>query len=358
MLPLPLQMLLLMFAGWVNRQQLEVIEYLKEENRFLKERLDGQRIRFTDAERRRLARKAHALGRKALSELETLVTPDTLLRWYRTLVARKWNYSHRRSPGRPSTQHTIVELIVRMALENPSWGYTRIQGGLANLGYEVGRGTIANILREQGLEPAPERGKRTRWSTFLKAHWECMAATDFFTVEVCTLRGLVTHYVLFFLGLASRAVKIAGLTTHPNDQWMTQIARNLTDPEEEFLRGMRFLIMDRDTKYSDAFRGILTRERLQVIRLPPRSPNLNAFAERFVRSVKEECLDRMIFFGRSSLQRALTEYMVHYHHERNHQGVGNRLLQSTAGISGRSGPVRCSQRLGGMLSFYHRAVAA
>jgi putative transposase len=227
-----------------------------------------------------LARKAHALGRKALRELETLVTPDTLLRWYRTLIARKWNYSHRRSRGRPRTQHTIVELIVRMALENPSWGYTRIQGALANLGHEVGRGTIANVLREQGLEPAPERGRRTRWSTFLKAHWECVAATDFFTVEVCTLRGLVTHYVLFFLELASRAVKIAGLTAHPNDPWMTQIARNLTDPEEQFLRGVRFLIMDRDTKYSDAFRRILSRERLQVIRLPPRSPNLNAFAER------------------------------------------------------------------------------
>lgn len=185
-----------------------------------------------------------------------------------------------------------------------------------------------------------------------------MAATDFFTVEVCTVRGLVTHYVLFFLDLASRAVKIAGLTPHPNDLWMTQIARNLTDPEEEFLRGMRLLIMDRDTKYSDAFRGILTRERLQVIRLPPRSPNLNAFAERFVRSVKEECLDRMIFFGRSSLRRALTEYVAHYHHERNHQGVGNRLLQSTPGISGRSGSIRRRQRLGGMLSFYHRAAAA
>jgi putative transposase len=357
MLPFPLQMLLLMFACWVSRQQLEVIEYLKEENRILKERLGGQRIRFTDAERRRLARKAHALGRKALSELETLVTPDTLLRWYRNLIARKWNYSHRRGPGRPRTQHTLVELIIRTALENPSWGYTRIQGALANLGHEVGRGTIANILREQGLEPAPERGKRTPWSTFLKAHWECVAATDFFTVEVCTLRGLVTHYVLFFLDLASRTVKIAGVTTHPNDLWMTQVARNLTDPEEEFLRSIRFLIMDRDTKYCDAFRSILVREGIEVIRLPPRTPNLNAFAERFVRSVKAECLDRMIFFGRSSLQRALTEYLSHYHRERNHQGVANRLLQGSAVAGAPTGPVMRHERLGGMLSFYYRAAA-
>jgi hypothetical protein len=161
-----LPLLLLMFSGWVNRRQVDVIEYLKEENRILKERLGGKRVQFSDAERRRLARKAHALGRKVLSELETVVTPDTLMRWYRNLIARKWNYSHRRGPGRPRTVSTIVDLIVRMALENRSWGYTRIQGALANLGHQVGRGTIANTLREQGIDPAPERGKHTSWSTF------------------------------------------------------------------------------------------------------------------------------------------------------------------------------------------------
>ena len=154
--------------GWVNRRQLDVIEYLQEENRVLKERMGGRRLRFTDAERRRLARKAQALGRKVLNEIETLVTPDTLLRWYRELVASKWNYSHRRGPGRPRVMKTIVDLIFRMALDNPSWGYTRIRGALANLGYQVGRGTIANILKENGIEPAPERDGRTRWSTFLK----------------------------------------------------------------------------------------------------------------------------------------------------------------------------------------------
>src|ERR1700683_4336385 len=164
---LPLQMLLLMFAGWVNRHQLDVIEYLQEENRVLKERMGGRRLRFTDAERPRLDRKAQALGRKVLNELETLVTPDTLLRWYRELVASKWNYSRRRGPGRPRVMRTIADLIVRMALDNPSWGYTRIGGALANLGHQVGRGTIANILKENGIEPAPERNGHTRWSTFL-----------------------------------------------------------------------------------------------------------------------------------------------------------------------------------------------
>src|SRR6266403_3054502 len=296
----PLQLLLVIFAGWVNRHQSDVIEYLQEENRLLKERLGGRRIRITDAERCRLARKAHTLGRKVLNELHTLVTPDTLLRWYREMVARKWNYSHRRSPGRPRVMQTIVDLILRMALENRSGGYTRIQGAMANLGHEVGRGTIANILREYGIDPAPERDKHMPWSTFLRAHREWLVASDFLTVEVCTIRGLVTHYVLFFIDIANRAVKIAGITPHPDNRWMTQIARNLIDLNDDFLRGKRYLILDRDTKYSDAFRSVLVREGIHVIRLPPRSPDLNSFAERFVRSIKEECLSRMIFFGLAS----------------------------------------------------------
>jgi hypothetical protein len=196
-----------------------------------------------------------------------MVSPETLLRWYRDLVALKWNYSHRRGPGRPRIMRTIAELIVRMALENRSWGYTRIKGALANLGHKVGRSTIANTLREQGIDPAPQRAQHTSWSTFLKAHWECVTATDFFTVEVCTLRGLVTHYVLFFIDLASRSVEIAGITTHPNEAWILQIARNLTDPEDGFLGGTRYLILDRDTKYTDAFRCTLVREGIQVIHM-------------------------------------------------------------------------------------------
>jgi putative transposase len=227
----PLQLLLMMFAGWVNRHQLDVIDYLREENRVLKERLGGYRIRFTDVERRRLARKAYALGRKALNELETLVTPDTLLRWHRQLVASKWNYTQRRGPGRPRIMKTIVDLILRMAEDNPSWGYTRIREALANLGHQVGRGTIANVLREHGIEPAPERDRHTRWSTFLKAHWECLTAADFLSVEVYTIKGLATYYVHFFIDIASRSVHIAGITPHPDNRWMMQVARNVTDAE-------------------------------------------------------------------------------------------------------------------------------
>jgi transposase InsO family protein len=347
-----------MFAGWANRHQLDVIEYLQEENRVLKERLDGRRIRFTDAERRRLARKAQALGRRVLNQIETLNDTDTLLRWYRELVASKWDYSHRRGPGRPRLMRTIADLIVRMALENPSWGYTRIRGALANLGHEVGRGTIANILKESGIEPAPERGKHTRWSTFLKAHWECLTATDFLSVEVCTLKGLVTYYILFFIDIASRSVHIAGITVHPDNAWMRQIARNITAVGDGFLCGKRYLILDRDTKYSADFCNFLAREGLNVIRLPPKSPNLNAFAERFVRSIKSECLNRMIFFGQASLRHAITQYITHYHTERNHQGLGNHLLQPQVGVGHSQAKVNRRERLGGILSFYHRAATA
>jgi hypothetical protein len=169
----PLHLLLMMFGGWVNRHQLDLIDYIQEENRLLKERLGGQRIRFTDAERRRLARKAFPLGRKALSELQTLVTPDTLLRWHRKLVARKWDYSQRCGPGRPRTIKTIVDLILRMALENRSLDTRAFAARSRTWDMRSDAAPSPNILREHGIEPAPERDRHTRWSTFLKAHWEC-----------------------------------------------------------------------------------------------------------------------------------------------------------------------------------------
>jgi hypothetical protein len=183
---------------------------------------------------------------------------------------------------------------MRMGLENPSWGYTRIQGALANLGHQVGRGTIANILKENGIDPAPERDAHTRWSTFLNAHWECLTATDFLSVEVFTIKGLITQYILFSIDIASRSVHVAGITPHPDNSWMTQIARNITAVSDGFLRDKRYLLLDRDTKYSNAFRGILVREGIEVIRLPPRSPNLNAFAEGAVTRRPGKCRDDLI----------------------------------------------------------------
>ena len=270
--------LLLVVSGWVNRRQLIVIEFLQAENRLLKERLRGNRIRFTDAERVLLARKAKAVGRKTLLKLDTLVSPDTLMRWHQRLVAEKWNFTHRRGPGRPGIMREIEELIVRMAHENSAWGYTRIRGALANLSHQVGRGTIANVLKRNGIEPAPERSKRTTWSTFLKAHWKVLAASDFFSVDVWMPRGLVTYYILFLISIANRIVEIAGITTRPDEAWMLQMGRNLTDSESGVLASKRYLIVDRDTKYTEQFRKLIENSGTEVIRLPPMSPNLKDLA--------------------------------------------------------------------------------
>ena len=180
-----------MVAGWLQREQSAVIEYLKEENKVLREQLGGKRLRFTDAQRRRLARRGKLVGRRGLQELGGIVTPDTILRWYRQLVAKKYDGSQRRGLGRPRTASDVRSLVVSIAVDNPSWGYTRIRDVLRNLGYEIGRTTIQNILREQGIDPAPSRERHMSWKDFLRSHWGAIAACDFLTVEVLTLHGLV-----------------------------------------------------------------------------------------------------------------------------------------------------------------------
>jgi putative transposase len=354
----PLQYVIVAFALWLNRQQQEVIDYLKEENRLLEQELGDRKLHFTDAARRRLAARAKLLGRKILAQLDTLVTPDTLLRWHRELIAQKCNHVQKRKPGRPCTKDELVALILRMARGNSGWGYTRILRALSNVGYKVSRGTVANILALNGIDPAPLRSKRTPWATFLKAHWKMLVASDFFTVEVWRLHGLTTYYVLFFLELPTRLVKIAGITKNPNAAWMVQIGRNLTDPDEGWFATRRKLIIDRDTKYCGDFRTLIERDGSEIIRLPPRSPNLNAYAERFVGSIKSECLNRLVLFGEASLRRAIREYVTHYRQERNHQGLGNRLLSSSANDERCSaGMIQGRARLGGMLNYYHRHAA-
>lgn len=353
MMPLPLQFLLFLFAGWVSRHQQETIEYLQEENRVLREQLSGKRLRFTDGQRRRLARRAKAIGRRRLREISTVVTPDTLLRWYRELVAQKYDGSAKRGPGRPRIGGEIQCLIVQMATDNPRWGYTRIQGALQNLGYAVGRNTIKRVLAENGIDPAGRRPMT--WKTFLKAHWGAIAATDFFTVEVVTWRGLVRYFVLFVIDLQTRRVSIAGISRSPNGLWMSQIARNLTDCEDGILIRSRYLIHDRDPLFTQAFGSTLRSAGVNPVRLPSRSPNLNAYAERFVRSIKSECVAQVIPLSERHLRRVIGEYVEHYHVERNHQGLGNGLIEYRADGANRSGAVQCRERLGGLLRYYRRA---
>jgi putative transposase len=244
-----------------------------------------------------------------------------------------------------------------MARENRTWGYTRIQGALANLGHRVGRGTIATLLKRHGIEPAPDRLKRTTWCEFLKAHWDVLAAADFFTVEGWTAMGLTRYAVLFVIELATRRVHIAGIASEPDSAWVIQCGRQLTDAVDGFLVGKRYLLHDRDPLFSEACRETLAATGVETVRLPPRSPNLNAFAERFVRRIKEGCLDRLILVGEGSLRRAVREFVAHYHEERNHQGLGNVLIFPVGGQTRIHDRVACRERLGGLLKYDHRAAA-
>ena len=354
-----LHVLIAMVAGWLQRHQQQVIAYLQEENRILKAQLDGRRLRRTDTERRRLAALAHPLGCTRLKEVATLATPETLLRWYKRLIAQKFDGStQRRQVGRPRIAEEIEQLVIRMAEENPSWGYRRIQGALGNLGHTIDKLTVRNILRRHHMDPAPQRRKGGMgWAQFLKLHWEVLAATDFFTVEVATWHGLVTYYVLVVMELATRRVQVAGITPHPTAAFMQQCARQLTDPFDGFLLGKRYLIHDRDTKFTQAFDALLKDSGVERLLLPPHSPNLNAHCERFVRSIKEEALEQMVMLGERALSYAIHQYLVHYHAERNHQGLDNQLIAREGEVSGQTGPVVQRKRLGGLLCYYYREAA-
>src|SRR5438128_1732164 len=350
--------LLAYITGSVDQALLLRNEYLVTENRILRHHITG-RVRLTDGERTTLAAIGQKLGKQVLEEVATIVKPDTILAWYRKLIAQKFDGSHQRKvPGRPTIDPTLEALVVRVAQENRSWGYDRIVGALANLGYTISDQTVGNILKRHGLPPAPERKTTTTWTEFIRTHLDVLVATDFFTAEVWTLGGLVTYYVLFFIRLGAREVHVAGVTPHPTQAWMIQVARNVTMEEWGFLSPGQYLIHDRDGKYCPAFQHIIDTAGVTRVPLPPRSPNLNAYAERWVRSIKEECLSRLILFGEASLRHALTQSVEHFHSERNHQGKGNSLLFPVVSQdTERQGPMQCHERLGGLLKYYVREAA-
>jgi Homeodomain-like domain len=351
--------LLAFVSGLVNQELLLRNEYLIAENRILRAHLP-RRVRLSDAERSTLAEIAKRLGRKALKDIARIARPDTILGWYRRLVAQKFDGSRYRAyPGRPRIAAEIEALVVRFARENRGWGYDRIVGALANLGHSVSDRTVGNILRRHDLEPAPQRSRGTTWHEFIRRHMDVLAGMDFFTVEVLSWRGLATYYVLFFIELESRRVWLGCITQHPDAGWMQQVARNATMEESGYLNGRRYLLHDRDQKFCVEFRETLAQGGVKCLALPARSPNLNCYSERWVRSVKSECLSQLILFGEGSLRRALEQFCEHYHGERNHQGKENMLLfprhcmtERTAG-----GVVQCRERLGGLLRYYHRDAA-
>jgi transposase InsO family protein len=277
-----------------------------------------------------------------------------LLRWHRTLVARNWTYPRRR-PGRPPVQAAIRALVLRLAKENPGWGHRRIQGELVGLGYRVAASTVWSILTKAGVDPAPRRTGPT-WTQFLSAQAKGILACDFLHVDTI---GLTRVYVLFLMEIGTRRVHILGVTTHPSGAWVAQQARNLMVDLGERVAQFRFLIRDRDTKYTNVFDEVFTSEGIEVLRSPPRAPRANAYAERWVRTVHRECLDRMLIYGPRHLLGVLGEFVTHYNEHRPHQGRDQRPPATTdtgpAIVDLASARVRRRKILNGLISEYSQA---
>ena len=341
-------------------------EYLLLENRTLKSKIPG-RIRFIDEERRSLVEAALAMGRSLMKEVVGIVKPETILAWQRRLERKKWDYSARRKrgPGRPRTPGDIEALVCRLARENV-WGYQRIRGELLKLGITRSKGCIADILCRNGLPPSPQRQGLT-WGQFLSRHAEVLLCADLLTKEVWTLCGLRTAYVLFVLHLSTRRIVLAEATFCPNSQWMGQMARNLLMACEDLEITPRLVLHDRDALLVHDFDRTLTLSNVDAVKTPFRAPDANAYAERWVRSVTEECLDHLILLGMSSLHRVLSVYRGFFNGHRPHQGIGNHIPDEQAtgeepqDQAGRTPEgeltVECEQFLGGLLNSYYRKAA-
>jgi transposase InsO family protein len=339
----------------VGEKEIEIL-LLRHQLRVL-ERQAGRRLEPTRADRALLAALSRVLSQDA-RQRSAFVTPATLRRWHRELVARRWTYPHRR-PGRPATPAEVREIVVRLARENPSWGYRRIQGELVCLGVKLAASTVWSILKEAGIEPAPKR-MQTSWSEFLRQQAASILECDFLTVDTLFLKRF---YVLFFTELATRRVWLAGITSNPDGQWVTQQARNLLMTLDDENVGPRFLVRDRDGKFTRDFDDVFRSDGIRVIKAPVGAPKARAHAERWIGTVRRECLDRILIVGRRHLQHVLAAYVVHYNEHRPHRALQQRppLHTSSAGEERPAGPVVDLERvrrrdlLGGLIHEYELA---
>jgi putative transposase len=348
---------LLEFVVLVGRgdraKELEIL-VLRHELSILRRQVD--RPRFEVHDRVLLAAFSRMLPRRFWTAFS--VRPETLLAWHRRLVARRWTYPHRR-PGRPPISRDVRALILRLARENSSWGYLRIAGELRKLNVAVSASSVRNILPSAGLPPAPQRDAQS-WRSFLRAHGESILACDFFTVDTVWLRRL---YVLAFISISSRRVEYFAITTKPDTAWMLQQARNLFMELDDHDRQVRFLIHDRDAKFPRAFDALLESDGIKVIRTPVQAPNANAHMERWVGTIRRECLDRLLILGRRQLEHILRVYVTHYNGERPHRALDlkppdSRIRSPIATISTPHAPqVNRRDLLGGLIHEYELAAA-
>ncbi len=292
--------------------------------------------------------------RTQLAQFMLLVRPETVLKWHRELVRRKWTYRRHAARGRPPVTAELESLILRLAAENPRWGYGRLQGELAKLGHPLGRSTVRDVLKRCHVPPVSRRGRRaSAWRQFLAQHRDVVLACDFFTVETLFLKTL---HILFFREVGTRRVHFAGCTAHPTAAWVTQQARQLAWTMQETGAAPRFLIHDRDAKFPSAFVTVFASEGVDIVRTPYRAPNANAYAERWVRSARTECLDHLLIASEAHLRRVLTEYVAFYNESRPHQGLEQRCPVALPPPV-RDGPVRRRDRFGGLLHDYYREAA-
>lgn len=356
----PFLRLLRVLAGAGQDDLRRQVQYLKAENEVLRSKIAGP-VRVTAKERSRLAKLAKPLG-SALRSIVSIAQPETVMWWIREADRKrpKKRPGVRRA-GRPRTPEDVRRVVLRIARET-GWGYTRILGELKKLHIKVSRSTVVNILREAGLPTAPERGERT-WEEFIASHAKTLWACDFVQQRVLTLRGFRDAFLLVFVNVATRRAVATTSTEHPDAAWVAeQVARfkAASGTRGTWGTACRVLTRDRDQKFGRAFDGALRAKGITPVRLPHCAPNLNAHVERFIQTLKNECLDRFIVCGKEHLDHLITEFIEHYNAERPHSSIGHRPPAGRAPplrIAGRDGPIRCRTRLGGVLRHYYRMAA-
>ena len=346
-------------AYCIDKELYKAIDYLKTQVEVLIEQQEKQnkRILLTNNQRMRIAAKAKRLSRKILEDCTVLFTVDTIMGWYNKLIAEKYDGScNRGKVGIPQLSREIINLVIKFKKENPRWGYQKITDQIEYLGFKISKTSVKNILIENGFDPEPDLTVRSTWHEFLSSHWDVMAACDFFTLELLVRGKLIRCTVFFVIEFSARKVFFAPIKLQPDGNYMKQVARILTDCEDGFLKDKSFLIHDRDPLYrTEGFHDILKGSGIEPIKLPAKSPDSNSIAERFVKSVKYDCLNYLILSSVKQLEYALNQYQEYYHHERIHQSLG-RIIEPKHKINN-TAEIKCIERLGGLLKSYHRLAA-
>lgn len=351
-------LLLLALAGAMNQKNQEVIDFLNAEIKTLKEIFGKKRLKFNNEQRAYLAAKFKKLNQEIARQQELLVTPETFMKWYKNLIAQKWDYSKhaKKKPGRKKTDQETVELVLRLLEENPLNGDLDISNKLKNMEIKVSAKTVGNIRRRYGIPPQPEREKTGSWDKFFTVNWEHLVAIDFKQVEI-NISGTEyceTYFVFFAIHLATRKAKLCGMTKHPKKEWMEQMAKNLTDPFDGFFLGKKYCVMDNDKIFCPSFKEILRNSGTKPKEICIRVPDMNAHIERFIKSYKNEALKWFIPQSEERLRKVTLEWLKYYNGERNHQGIENKIIQPGNEVGRAEGNIVKLPRLGGTLNYYHR----